>query len=283
MGSLAFYKMSGGGNDFIVADNRQKTLVLETAQIADLCRRGMSVGADGLILLEPSQRADFKMRHYNADGRESTFCGNGLRCIARFALLRVIAPRTMHIETACGVKKATVQNDRVSVEMEPPSHSESGVSLLLDGLGITGHYTQAGVPHFVVFTDNIDTYPVEITGSKIRHHDRFSPEGVNVNFVKHIDESLIQIRTFERGVERETLSCGTGCVAASWFAHLQFGEVRTMRCRTQSGVTLDVTAEEDFKHVSLTGDARVVYQGDLWEEAISRSPYQELTSGGLET
>ena len=211
---IEFYKMSGSGNDFIIIDNLDLSLDLGdlSSFAVKVCQRKVSVGADGLIVLEPSDVADFKWRFFNADGSMAEMCGNAARCVARLAYLKGIAGNPMCWETIAGVISAEVNDDLIKVKLTEPSAVETGVTIAADGQTYLLDSVDTGVPHAVAFVDAIDDYDVTSHGRRIRHHSRFAPRGTNADFATVLDKHTMKVRTYERGVEEETLACGTGCV-----------------------------------------------------------------------
>jgi len=264
--------MSGSGNDFIIIDNRAGR-VSETGltrMISNVCRRKMSVGADGFILIEPSVNVDFKWRFYNSDGSVAEMCGNGARCAARFAWLNGIAGRGMAFETDAGVISAQVTNDRVKIRMTDPLDLKIDYPVALKNGPMTLSSVNTGVPHAVVLIEDADRAPVTEVGSEIRYHRDFAPAGTNVNFVCLQGDNAIAIRTYERGVEDETLACGTGSVAAAIVMASKELMNSPVNVVTRSGVTLTIHFRKTPQGVSdvyLEGDARVIYKGELWEES----------------
>lgn len=266
MDSLKIYKMTGSGNDFVVVDNRQAAVPEE--KIPDLarrvCRRRVSVGADGLMLIEASDTADFKMRIINPDGSEAEMCGNGSRCVFMLAQELGIASGEMSAETTAGIIKGTIRGNRVGVQV-PEVRGIRNVSIE-GGFGrIDGFFLDTGVPHTVVLVDDIEDQDVVGLGRQIRHHNAFQPEGTNVDFVTRSHESDISIRTYERGVEDETLSCGTGCVAAAMTHSYVSGTNPPIRVKTRSGDTLVVSFNRtggDFKDVIMDGPVKRVFEGN---------------------
>jgi len=270
---LAFSKMAGGGNDFVVIDNRGSRV----ANAADLTRRictpHLSVGADGLILIETSPRATIRMIYFNADGSRADFCANGTRCAARFAFLNVIAPRRMTIETDSGVVGAEVgEGNAVTLSLPSPQLFRPNRPLRVGAQSIQGSSLMVGVPHYVVFLRR-DLWQQEIVplGRAIRNHPELQPDGANVNFVVIRDWNAIEVRTYERGVEDETLSCGSG-VVASVSASALFGKVRSpVQVLTRSGITLEVSftlAGGELRDLRLRGDARLIYRAALTPETV---------------
>src|SRR5215470_13403759 len=213
---LRFTKMDGAGNDFILIDNRAGDVELNRSQIARLCDRHRGIGADGVLLLEnPSNRADFRMRYFNADGGEAEMCGNGARCFARFANKVTGAGDKISFETPAGVISAELAGDLVTLQMTEPTELQLSVPIQVDAEKRTIHFINSGVPHVVVSVPQIGDIDVMREGSAIRHHQMFSPKGANVNFIEKRGADSIAVRTYERGVEDETLACGTGIVASA--------------------------------------------------------------------
>ena len=217
---IRFTKMSGSGNDFIIIDNRELRLEKERGrELARLaCRRKVSVGADGLILIENDAKADFRWQFFNADGSEAEMCGNGARCAARFALLKgIVAKQTMSFMTLAGLIEAEVPGDRAKVHMTQPHSLELDIPVELDNGRLNLNFINSGVPHAVFFTQaesQLENLDVSGLGRSIRFHRRFQPAGSNANFVYVRGPHNIAIRTYERGVKAETLACGTGAIAA---------------------------------------------------------------------
>jgi diaminopimelate epimerase len=226
-----------------------------------------------MILIEASQQVDFKWRFYNADGSLPEMCGNGARCAARFAFIHGIARRRMAFETVAGIIEAEVAGTSVSIRMTDPKDLHTGLSLDLGGAPVAVASINTGVPHVVMMVSDIEAVDVVATGRKIRQHSAFAPAGTNVNFVKVAPEGDIFIRTYERGVEEETLACGTGNVAAALILAHELGMTSPVILTTRGGGTLSVHFNrrgDRFQDVRLAGDARVVYSGALWEEAWQR-------------
>jgi len=266
---IPFYKMSGSGNDFIIVDNRGGVVDEGNLSqwIASICRRKFSVGADGVILLEASERADFKWRFFNADGGEAEMCGNGGRCAARLAYLKGIAGPRLSFETKSGVIRAEVIGGRVKLEMPDPTAPELDYPLKVKEETFTVSSITVGVPHAVTWVTDLETSPVFRMGQAIRSHQRYAPAGTNVNFVEQLDDGAFAIRTYERGVEDETLACGTGSVATALIAAAKGMAASPTVLHTRGGEALKVYFErsgDDFRSVFLEGEARVIYEGRLW-------------------
>jgi len=273
MTKLPFYKMSGSGNDFILLDNRDGILSEKDVNsfVSKVCRRKLSVGADGLILIESSNKADFKWQFFNADGSEAEMCGNGGRCAARFAYLKGIASSPLSFETRVGIIHAEVVDERVKIEMPPAKDIQIDYRLDVNGTILEVSSINIGVPHVVIWTSELDDVPVAKLGRAIRYHKRYMPAGTNVDFVRVQDKGVLEIRTYERGVEEETLACGTGAVAAAMIAAAKGLSSPPITVFTKSGESLTVHFEGSrfpFKNLYLEGDARVIYEGELWDEAL---------------
>jgi len=272
MKKLAFFKMSGSGNDFILIDNRNNVVDESglTSFIRNVCRRKMSAGADGLILIENSDSADFKWRYYNSDGGRAEMCGNGARCAARFAYLNKIAGSDMSFVTDAGIVHAQVRGDKVKVKMVDPSDFKQDYTIKLKNGILTVSSINTGVPHVVVTMDSIDDVDVVGIGREVRLHNKFAPAGTNVNFITRVKNGSFSIRTYERGVEDETLACGTGSIASALVTASKDKVVSPLNIVTRSGGILTIYYKEDngrFHDIYLEGDARIIYKGKLWEDA----------------
>jgi len=258
---IIFYKYQGTGNDFIMIDNR--TLFFpkdDVTLIKKMCDRRFGIGADGLILLENDPQHDFKMVYYNSDGNQSTMCGNGGRCIVRFAFdLKLITDKTVFMAID-GVHHAAVIGDEVSLQMidvHKIIKNEDG-SLFLD----------TGSPHYVTMVNQTDDFPIYDFGKQIRYSKAYEPGGTNVNAVEKTGENHFKMRTYERGVEDETLSCGTGATAVAIAMHY-IGETTTHKVSVKvPGGALTVSFETTGNHytnVHLTGAAQFVFKG-IWKQ-----------------
>ena len=272
MEKIEFYKMSGSGNDFIIVDNRDR-IVDETDLlnfIVKVCRRKMSVGADGFILVENTEGADFKWRFFNSDGSVAEMCGNGARCVARFAYLNGIAGSEMSFETGAGIVEAQVAGESVKIKMTDPSDLKTDYILELKDRSISVSSINTGVPHVVMVTDTLDDVEVVKMGREIRFHDMFAPAGTNVNFICPIKDDTIGVRTYERGVEDETLACGTGSVAGALIMARKMKIDAPIHVLTRSGVNLKIYYKEKdatYQDIYLEGDARVIYRAKLFDDA----------------
>jgi diaminopimelate epimerase len=261
--------MSGTGNDFVLLDNRNNSLNRDLRGLVEaLCHRRNGVGADGVLLIESSGRADFRMRYLNADGGEVSFCGNGGRCIAWFARSIGAAGETMTFEAGDGLHRAEVKGSRVKLSMRDPRDIRLNFILDLGGKGYAASFADTGVPHVVVPVMDLEDFPVSETGRKIRYHGDFQPAGANANFIELADSHHLNIRTYERGVEDETLACGTGATAASVISALQGRAQSPVECHTRGGEVLTVHFRKDGERVTdvfLEGEVRLVFKGEwLW-------------------
>ena len=262
---IKFWKMHGARNDFILIDDREKFFPAhDSAFIRDLCARRSGIGADGLVLIQPSARAAFFMRFYNPDGGEAGMCGNGARCVARLAYELGIAGAQMKFETAAGLIDAEVAAGAVHIGLTDPCDWILSESLEIDGDELTFGFVNTGVPHVVVRTAHVRDINIRAAGAAIRQHRRFAPVGTNVNFIELLAGGALAVRTYERGVEDETLACGTGIAASALIAAKNGWVSLPVNIHTAGGDVLSVNAEltaADTRGVSLTGPAEHVYEG----------------------
>lgn len=259
---IKFAKLTGAGNDFIVIDNRRKVVKNASSFAKKVCNRKMSVGADGLLLIEKSKVAHFKMRIINADGSEAEMCGNGIRCIALFAFLKKICDRKAIIETLAGLKHGEIINvDKgyIRVNMGKAEKLKLNLKIKIGGKVFNGHYVNTGVPHVIIF---YDTPCILDIGRKIRYHKMFKPAGANVNFVKKLSKGKIRIRTYERGVENETYACGTGSTASAYIT----GKLNKTRFPvdvvTSGGDVLTISTDEN-ENLYMAGKVKFICEGTL--------------------
>jgi diaminopimelate epimerase len=271
---LPFSKMAGGGNDFVMIDNRGARITDPNDLARRICTRALSVGADGLILIETSARATFRMRYFNSDGSFGAFCGNGTRCAARFAFLNVIAGRKMTIETDAGIVSAEIlEGGLVTLALPPPSSFRPQRPLTVGNQTLHGSSILVGVPHYVLFLrDELWSQNIAPLGSAIRQHPDLRPDGgANVNFVTVRGPHSIEVRTYERGVEAETLSCGSGVVASAVTSALFRKAQSPVSVLTRSGVSYEVAFEirdGRAEEVRLKGDARLIYRATITPETL---------------
>ncbi len=260
---IEFSKYQGTGNDFILLDNRTHNYRLTQTEVAALCHRRFGIGADGLMLLESAPEADFRMVYYNADGGVSTLCGNGSRCMVAFARkLGLVCSGTVRFEAADGLHDARMLPDgQVALQMADVT------AIATDATGI---FLDTGSPHYILWTENADSEPVDSKGRETRYDSRFAPGGTNVNFVERRSKDLY-VRTYERGVEAETLSCGTGVTAAAIAASGTDLGYFDIPVETPGGwlrVQYEKTGPETATHICLTGPAQLVFEGAIDLEAL---------------
>ena len=264
---LRFTKMNGAGNDFVLLDNRAGNLALSGAQIARLCDRHRGVGADGVLLLEGrADGADFRMRYYNADGGEAEMCGNGARCFARYADRTAGPFAQLTFETPAGVIGAQLVGELVTLRMSDPNDLRLDLEVPVGGEKFAASYVDSGVPHVVVPVAKIDDVDVRSLGSALRHHPLFAPRGANANFSEQRGPRHIAIRTYERGVEDETLACGTGVVASALLFAVRENVSGPIEVQVRGGDTMQVDFKrsgDDFSEVTLTGPADFVFDGEI--------------------
>jgi diaminopimelate epimerase len=270
MKKINFLKMSGSGNDFVLIDNRRGTFPKPLSFWAKrLCHRQEGVGADGLLLLEKSRTADFRMVYLNADGSRASMCGNGARCMAWFAHDIGAAGLTSRFDTDAGLVQASVKDHIAEIAMGEAHDYRPNLVVKAGDQVYPVFFLNTGVPHAVVFVPRVDNVDIETAGRALRYHRTFGPAGTNVNFVQRIDSRTLKVRTYERGVEGETLACGTGVIASAIAAGLQGWVHGPVKCQTAGGDTLDVRYElrpRDAKtpaiNISLRGPVRVTFRGE---------------------
>lgn len=260
--------MNGAGNDFILVDNRSLAAKVTPAQVAALCDRHRGIGADGMILLVPcaSRKADWAWQFYNSDGSTGEMCGNGARCFARFVQAKTGAAGNLTFETEAGIISASFQGELVTVNLTQPRDLRVGDQVTLSTGPATVHFVNTGVPHAVLYVSDADKALVAELGPEIRRHPHFGPRGTNVNFVQVLTPGCIRVRTFERGVEGETLACGTGVTASALVSSRVHGFASPVKVQVQGGDQLEVSffeADGEFKDVRLSGPADFVFQGSV--------------------
>jgi diaminopimelate epimerase len=261
---IPFSKLSGAGNDFIIIDNRDDSIHLAPLQIKKLCTRRTGIGADGLILIEPSATYSFSMKYHNADGFPGSMCGNGGRCAVYFTStigLPSDSDNAYSFEANGNRYDAWVLGEEsVKLKMLPPEEFRYNMVIY----GERCHAVNTGSPHAIIYTSDLDAIQVNEIGSAIRHRTDFFPEGTNVNFIEITSPHSLALRTFERGVEEETLACGTGAVAAALMSS-KLGKISstTVQVNVKSGDTLEVCFNENMLEVFLTGPAKIIYEGSF--------------------
>lgn len=269
---IPFTKMSGSGNDFILMDGMDGSLSwVDSPWVKGICQRALSVGADGVIILERDDAYDFAWRFFNSDGSIAEMCGNGSRCAARFAYERGIANSTMTFSTLAGPIRAEVFGKRVKVQLSTPRLLKEEVPLTVEGQTYSLFYANTGVPHVVLEVEDVEAFPLVEVGRKIRYHEFFSPAGTNVNVVQILDDHTLKVRTYERGVENETLACGTGSVASAMMASMRKGMGSPLTVHTASGEVLTISWKGDvgtWAPIFFEGEVRFIYEGRLSPEAL---------------
>lgn len=266
MRQITFFKMAAAGNDFVVVDNRKGVLPNPVSFTRQVCRRHTGIGGDGVLLMENSRRADYKMRILNADGSEAEACGNGFRCISLLAHERLGFPAHQRFESLAGTIDADVKKDRVRARLMDAGDYEEGQKIEILGRELGFSFIRVGVPHVVIFVEGLAQLPVLEIGRSIRFHPRFKPAGTNVNFVEVTGPDSLAVETYERGVEENTLACGTGSTASA-IVSARAGYVKPpVRVKTRGGEILTV----DFKikgpriqDIYLEGKVKFVYEGKI--------------------
>ncbi len=264
---IKFWKMHGARNDFVLFDDRCGTFPVEDRDfITHVAARHSGIGAEGVILIQKSAEADFFMKFFNPDGGEVEMCGNGARCVARLAYELGATQKKMTIETVAGQLRAEVLQKGVRLWMTPPKDWKLNVSLDLDGLNLTYGFVNTGVPHVVIRTGDLRDVDVQEMGSAVRRHRDLAPAGTNVNFMQILPEGDLSVRTYERGVEAETLACGTGVTACGLIAAKNGWVSLPVNVNTLSGDVLVIDAElteESARGVTLTGPTEPVFEGTI--------------------
>jgi diaminopimelate epimerase len=283
MQKIPFVKMHGAGNDFIVIDDIPGLDYVQLARRA--CDRHLGIGADGLLVLEHSEKHEHRMRIINSDGSEAEMCGNGARCMAVYIKQKfALVPEVFEMETLAGIVHATVEGEVAAVQLSNPKDYRPNIEIRFTDPGLagkgqkmTGHFINTGVPHTIIFVQGLAEMDVSAMGRVIRNHPVFAPKGTNVNFVEMVKDGFVAVRTYERGVEDETMSCGTGSVAAAIVGYLQNQKKllpekgAAIKVVSKSGEILDVTFDLDLKdekpvitNVWLKGSGKIVAKGEYY-------------------
>ena len=267
MATLHFVKMVAAGNDFVVLDNRRLILKKDfRSKALKLCDRKFGIGADGVLLLEKFNKASIRMRIFNPDGSEADMCGNGVRCLSKFAVDKKIVSPVHTVETGAGTIESTVKNAIVKSRLTQPKDFKSDIKILAGGRTEIVHFLNTGVPHVVIVEREIKELDVDGRGRAVRYHEAFAPKGTNVNFMTFEKGNAIRVRTYERGVEGETLACGTGSTASALIAAKLKGLKSPVQVVTLSGEKLKVYFKQDghlFKEVYLEGEVKNVFEGSV--------------------
>jgi diaminopimelate epimerase len=267
MRKIKFTKMVASGNDFIVVRPFARSPVRPLQSLAQkICDRKFGVGADGLLVLGKSRIADVRMRIFNADGSEAEMCGNGARCVASLANSKLKTPNSqLKIETKAGIIKSVVAGGNVKIKLTDPKDLKLDISIPAYNRTLRVNFINTGVPHVVIFVEGLEKIDVLNLGRQIRFHKAFAPRGTNVNFVETLSDDSIKIRTYERGVEDETLACGTGSTASALIFALKTKAGNKIKVHTKSKEVLNVyfkRLKNKFVDVWLGGKARIVFKGE---------------------
>lgn len=273
--SVPFYKMQGCGNDFVAIDNRDLGVPESVMDMwaRKVCARAFGVSADGIFFLDESDdpKLDYRWHFYNSDGSRAEMCGNASRCAGKLAHAIGLAPAEHSFGSDAGPIKAQVKLEgpdagRVKVQLTPPVGTEININLDVDGQPMTIHFADTGVPHVVVFVDDIEALDIMDIGPKIRYHDHFAPAGTNVNFTQVINENTMLLRTYERGVEAETYACGTGAAAAQLIANTLGLTGNHADLTTTGNEVLTIFLEDGT--VFLQGAAELTFKGEMYLEPL---------------
>jgi len=269
---IQFTKMAGAGNDFIIIDAIKGHNYKQLAK--KVCNRTHGIGADGLIVCDTSRKADFRMRIINADGSEAEMCGNGARCLAAYIVAnKKTKKKLFSVETLAGILQAEAKGEEAHVQLSNPTNFKDSITLTINKTKLHVSFMDTGVPHTLIFVNGLEDINVHVIGEAIRYHKKFQPKGTNVNFIEQNGASLINIRTYERGVEGETKACGTGSVAAALVTFLkshpdcQNKTNAKMRVKTQSGEVLSINfdlTERQINNVWLKGSAKFIAKGEYY-------------------
>jgi len=254
---LTFFKYQGTGNDFVIIDNREGKINFTTTQVKQLCERRFGIGADGLMLLNTKEGYDFEMIYYNADGNESSMCGNGGRCLTQFAFDNGIVKERYKFIAIDGEHEAYFSEGWINLKMKDVNEVATDWD---------SYILNTGSPHYVKPTNDVKELNVYQEGKAIRYSDKFKAEGINVNFVERLDEDRIMVRTYERGVENETLSCGTGVTASALFfaqEGLGFNRIDVTTLGGELAVEFEKISESVFRNIWLCGPATYVFKGTI--------------------
>ena len=255
---IKFSKYNGAGNDFIIIDNRNDNINYNSSLIKNICDRNFGIGGDGLIIIKNSISSDFEILHYTSDGNLGSLCGNGSRCAIAFAYQNNIIDKNTVFEAFDGVHEAEIISDGL-IKMEMKINSD----IIQNKYGT---WLDTGSPHLVIEKENTDKLDVNLEGSLIRYNDHYKREGVNVNFVEKLSNETFKIRTYERGVENETLACGTGSTASAIcmnYLGKSNSNIITMKCQGGDLKVQFNSKDKDFTNISITGPANLVFEGQI--------------------
>jgi len=261
-----FFKYQQAGNDFVILDDRAVLFPLNSSFISRICHRKFGIGADGLILLQNSNKNDFRMRIFNSDGNEAESCGNGICCLAKFIKDQNLKfDEKVTLELTDSTANIIYRENDILVQMDKPSDFKFNQTISIDKVDLTYHFMNTGVPHFVSFIEDVKKVDLKQIGNRIRNHDNFMPSGTNVNFAELKKNQEIAVRTYERGIEGETLACGTGACAVALIASFIYNLPSPIKiCHPGGKLTVHFErSQTDFKNVSIVGRAEKIYSGQL--------------------
>ena len=269
--NIPFTKMSGAGNDFVIIDNRNP--IIEPRQkrefVKKVSARKTSIGADGVIFIEDSDKENFSWDFYNSDGSTAEMCGNGARCVSRYAYEHDIAPRQLSFETLAGIITAEVNDSMVKVKLPVPNHLRVDLKVKLGDTSYIVDSLNTGVPHVVVFSKDVNREDIQRIGRGIRFHQEFAPAGTNVNLAQVKDSHSLKVRTYERGIESETLACGTGAVASAILASRKNKVQPPIEVETRGGDLLKIYSDKpdngSFSNIFLEGTTKNSFEGVILE------------------
>ena len=263
MKEISFYKYTGRGNDFILIDDRNKSYPLSKQNISFLCDRNFGIGADGVVLLQVSKSCDFFMRIFNSDGSEANSCGNALFCLCKFIQDRKLTnKKKINIELKKSKIAAYLSIDYLILTFDQPKLIASPISLSIGNKKLNFDWIDSGVDHAVTFLEKNNDIDINEAGKNVRHHKRFDPKGVNANFANLLKEDVFFVRTFEKGVEKETLSCITGAIATAFSGRRKFKIDRPITIKNQQGDVI-ISFDDKKKIVNVKGGAVFIFAGKI--------------------
>ena len=261
--TLKFTKISATGNDFILIDNRDGKLTgNENRFFQQICQRHVSVGADGILLLNKSDKYDFSLVYYNSDGNIGAMCGNGARAVAYYAYKHNISSEHVTFDVLGIFYHADITSAGVLLNMPPPTIVDMNVNIVDEKFYSEGGYVVLGVPHYVLFCNDLESINIDEVGRKYRYHSKFAPQGANINFIQISGQNKLNIRTYEKGVEDETFACGTGAASSAIIASTQKKMNVPIEVKAKGGI-LSVDFDDSLKNIRLTGMVEIIYDGEL--------------------
>jgi len=260
---ISFFKYHGRGNDFILIDDRNKTYSLSKENISFLCDRNLGIGADGVVLIQKSDICDFKMRIFNSDGLEANSCGNALFCLGKFIQDHKLTKKNkITIQLKRSMASIYLNGDHLILTLNQPKLIASPINIIMGDKHLFFDWIDSGVDHAVTFLNEINDIDIEKMGRKVRHHEKFHPNGVNANFAHEVEKGVFFVRTYERGVEKETLSCITGAVATAFSGKRKYKIDRPITIRNQIG-EVEISFDDNKKAASVRGGAVFIFKGKI--------------------